>query len=123
MDIFSKKTNYDFMGKGKIAIVFSLLLIIGAFYVWFRKGDSKFGTDYVGGFEFVLKLDQSIDENANVKIREAFQKNGFEKVVVQSYKAGSGQYAVRLPRDAGGKELSTQNENKPLLMAFPCILQ
>ena len=112
MEIFSKKTNYDFMGKGKIAIVFSLLLIIGTIYVWFQQGETKYGTDYVGGFEFVLQLDESIDDNANVKIREAFQKNGFDKVVVQSYKAGSGQYAVRLPRDVAGEEFDTQNENK-----------
>lgn len=112
MKIFAEKTNFDFMGKSKIAITLSTLLILATIYIWFARGDSKYGTDYIGGFEFVIELDQSVDSDATVKLREAFQEGGFSDVVVQSYQMGSGKYAIRLPGDVAKVDTTEVKDSK-----------
>jgi len=108
MKMSQKKTNFNFMGLGKYAIFFSLALIVMTAIVWVEKGVTKYGTDYMGGFEFVLALDPSVDQNANIKLRETLENADFNDIVVQSYEVGSGKYAVRLP---GNEALEGKNEN------------
>ena len=115
MKMSPKKTNYNFMGMGKYAIIFSSLLIVLTVFVWIQRGTTKYGTDYSGGFEFVVQLDKSVDTDGNVKLRKAFEEKGFENVVVQSYDVGGGKYAVRLPGDAAQLATNANSEDNKYL--------
>lgn len=86
-------TKIDFLGKRHIAIFFSLCLVALAFYKWVSMGESKYGVDYRGGTEMVVRIKEAIDPQV---LRDALQKGGIENAVVQSFEIGSHEYSIRL---------------------------
>ena len=81
MQIFKKATHFDFMGKRKLAIVFSLLLIaisIGSLAV---RG-LNFGLDFTGGTLIEVGYAQPVDLQ---QVRSALDKAGFSDAVVQHF--------------------------------------
>jgi preprotein translocase subunit SecF len=81
MQIFKKAPHFDFMGKRKFAIVFSLLLIavsIGSLAV---RG-LNFGLDFTGGTLIEVGYAQPVDLQ---QVRGALDKAGFGDAVVQHF--------------------------------------
>jgi preprotein translocase subunit SecF len=96
MQIFKKATNFDFMGKRKLAIVFSLLLIaisIGSLAV---RG-LNFGLDFTGGTLIEVGYAQPVDLQ---EVRGALDKAGFSDAVVQHFGTAK-DVLVRLAPRAG----------------------
>lgn len=107
MELIRTDINIDFLGKAKYAITFSVLTTIASFYIWFAKGEAKYGTDYVGGHEIVVEVKEGDSE----KIRTALAKGGFEEAIVQSFEADSGQYSVRIGGSEDSKIVREKVEN------------
>jgi len=81
MQIFKKPTNIDFMGKRKLAIVLSFLMIaisIGSLTV---RG-LNFGLDFTGGTLIEVGYTESIDLQ---QVRSALDEAGFGDAVVQHF--------------------------------------
>ncbi len=86
-----KVISFDFIGKAKYFIVFSLAVMAFSFFQWFSRGEDKFGIDFKGGHELVV----AIDGSNTFDIEKALSDSGFESVVVQAYESGTHQYALR----------------------------
>lgn len=96
MQIFKKAPHFDFMGKRKFAIVFSLLLIavsIGSLAV---RG-LNFGLDFTGGTLIEVGYAQPVDLQ---QVRGALDKAGFGDAVVQHFGTAK-DVLVRLAPRAG----------------------
>ena len=91
-ELIPHNTNFDFMGKAKAAMFISLLCVLGSVYVWFDKGDAKYGVDYKGGHEILVKV--TAEANSET-IREALSKGGIADALVQSFEVGSQEYSIR----------------------------
>ncbi|WP_200763450.1 protein translocase subunit SecF [Nitrosophilus alvini] len=75
MEFFKTTKTFDFMGKSKVFISLSLLLIIGSYVLLFTKG-LNFGIDFAGGTIIQVKYDKA----APIKdIREAIKKSDLFK--------------------------------------------
>jgi len=95
MKIFKKTPTFDFMGKRKIALVFSALLIMASIFSLVTKG-LNFGLDFTGGTLIEVAYPQSADLN---KIRNRLTAAGFGDAVVQNF-GSSKDVLVRLaPRE------------------------
>jgi len=86
-------TKIDFIGKRRIAYLLSLVLIALSLNQWFRLGDEKYGLDYTGGLEIVVR---TTAQAGSETIRTALRERGFEDVTVQSFEPGTGEYSIRL---------------------------
>lgn len=75
----TRKFNIDFVGKFPIAVVFSLILVLGSLFLFFTKG-LNYGVDFRGGAEIQVKFSDKIDM---VKLRSQLDKN-FRSSSVQS---------------------------------------
>ncbi|MCB0338034.1 MAG: protein translocase subunit SecF [Bdellovibrionales bacterium] len=104
MQIFSKQPNFDFLGNFRIAVFFSILLIVGSFYVWFERGDQKYGVDYSGGTEVVVKFSGSTSSSDIRKALSASAEN-FGSVVVQAFEATSNEYSIRVGQSEKSAEV------------------
>ena len=71
MEIIPSDAKFDFMGKDKLAFLLSFILIAGSIYFWIARGDSRYGIDYLGGNEFVVKIEEQSDSG---KVRKALEK-------------------------------------------------
>ncbi len=68
--IISPNSNIDFMGKRKIRIGLSLLMIIGTIALFFAKG-LNYGIDFTGGAEVKVKIPTTWDTS---KLRASLEK-------------------------------------------------
>ena len=101
MKFLPSDTNIDFISKSKYALVLSVLLVAFSVYTWVDSGAAKYGVDYKGGTELVLKVEPGVTAET---IRTALSENGYPNPVVQAFEASSREYSVRV----GGKGSSEQ---------------
>jgi len=93
MELIKPGTNFDFLGKRVWCFLFSALLIAATIYVWFERGDDKYGIDFKGGNEILVRVDEAKSTDA---VREALEKGGVKDPLVQAFEAGSNEYSIRI---------------------------
>ena len=92
MQFLKEQTNFNFMGKRKIAALFSGLLIIASIASLVMQG-LNFGIDFTGGT--IIKL--AYEEEANLEnIRDILQQGGYKDALVQNF-GSIHEVLIRLP--------------------------
>jgi len=81
MHILDKGTNIDFMGKRKLAMGFSLTLILISLVLLFTRGLS-FGIDFTGGTLIEVAYPDAVELGG---IRDVLQEAGFSDIQVQHF--------------------------------------
>ena len=99
--LFTPKKTINFLAYSKFAIICSILLFIASITVWCLKGDNKYGIDYKGGYEIIVKFNDNTVTSQNV--RDAVTKAGFEDAVIQAFD-DSDEFLLRL---GGEKDTET----------------
>ena len=81
MQIMKENTHFNFMGKRKIAAVFSILLVLTSLGSLFTQG-LNLGIDFTGGtiIELAYQEDAKLDE-----IRTTLKEGGFNDAAVQNF--------------------------------------
>ena len=91
--IFTPKKTINFLSHSKVAAVFSTLLLIVSLAVWVVKKDDKYGIDYKGGYEIIVKFNG--DDVNGQDIRNSLSKIGFDEAIVQAFN-NSNEFVLRL---------------------------
>jgi len=92
MQFLNKKTNFNFMGKRKIAAFFSAILLLTSIGSLVMQG-LNFGIDFTGGTMIELAYEETADLNA---IRSTLEKNGYDDAIVQNF-GSVHEVLIRLP--------------------------
>ena len=85
MQLFKNVTNFDFMAKRKLAIVFSAVLILISIGSLVTKG-LNFGLDFTGGTLIELGYSHAVDLKP---VRSTLEEQGFPEAVVQHFGTAS----------------------------------
>ena len=88
-----KIPKIDFLGVFPIAVTFSLILLAGSMYLFFSKGEAKYGVDFTGGYEFLVSAASGGTADT---VRGALNEKGIEGAIVQSFEVGSNQFLIRM---------------------------
>ena len=81
-----------------IAATFSICLMSTSLFFWFSSGNSKYGIDFAGGTEVVIKFDQTIQI---ASLRKLLVDNGLSSPVVQEFNSvdlageGIGEFSIK----------------------------
>ncbi|MGC8977015.1 MAG: protein translocase subunit SecF [Candidatus Ratteibacteria bacterium] len=103
-----KNPNFDFLGKRKIAYIFScLIIIVGIFYMIIR-GEKNFGVDFIGGDLLNLEFNQKIDV---VNLRKVIGEIVEGSFTVQELGTESKNFIIRLPQKTSDSVLQKLKEN------------
>jgi len=92
------RKQIDFLGKRYIALCISALLLAFSGYLWVTKGESKYGIDFKGGTEIVVRLSES---STATELKNIVEKAGIPEVTVQSFEFGSSEYSVKVGEQLG----------------------
>jgi len=92
MQLMKEKTEFNFMGKRKIAAFFSLILFITAITSLVMQG-LNFGIDFTGGTMIELSYQETADLDT---IRSTLEKGGFHDAIVQNF-GSIHEVLIRLP--------------------------
>lgn len=69
----TNKTKINFVSKFPVAVIFSVLMLIGSVVMFFQKG-INYGVDFRGGAEIQINFEGDV----NLKqMRDSLEKNGF----------------------------------------------
>jgi preprotein translocase subunit SecF len=82
-------------------IAFSLSLIAASIFLWFHKGDEKFGIDFRGGLELTVRFKEPVDISI---VRQKVESTGLPGAVVQSF-AGNNDFSIRGAVQKSGEEI------------------
>jgi preprotein translocase subunit SecF len=81
MQLFKTETQFDFMGKRKLAVIFSALLILISIGSLATRG-LNFGLDFTGGTLIEMGYEHPVDLTA---VRATLEAKGFPEAVVQHF--------------------------------------
>src|SRR4030095_16262232 len=93
--------NINFLGKGFIACMCSLALLLAGAMAFYKRGDRNFGVDFKGGDLVTLSAPSKIDIG---QVRDALKPIGFAEASIQESAQGSKSYiTVRTPLNTSDK--------------------
>lgn len=92
-ELISHNSKIDFMGKRFLCIFVSLMCVASSLYLFVTKGDSKYGTDFSGGHEFLVTFTGDLDSE---KIRSGLAAQNLGDVRVQAFQGAAKEYSIRL---------------------------
>ena len=92
MEFFKREKIYDFMGKSKLFISISLLLIVGSYILLFTKG-LNFGIDFTGGTIVQVKYDKKVDIKV---VRDALKRSEVFKDASVTYFGSDEEIIIRV---------------------------
>ena len=93
--------NINFLGKGFIACMCSLALLLAAAFAFYERGNRNFGVDFRGGDLITLSAPGKIDIG---QVRDALKPIGFADASIQeSTQVGKSYITVRTPLNTSDK--------------------
>jgi preprotein translocase SecF subunit len=104
----AKDYNYDFLGKRFYFVALSFVLMGVSLIAWFATGDEKFGVDFRGGSEVVVRYTQDVQIDL---VREEFRSGGFPEVIVQNFGGNSREFSIRLASKESGESSKKVSED------------
>ena len=105
MQLFKKDTNFEFMGRRKMALMFSVALLVISIVSVAVRG-LEFGIDFTGGTLIEIGYPESIDLKV---VRASLDTGGFKGAIVQLFGTSKDVLIRIAPRDeVSDADLSTE---------------
>lgn len=92
-EIISTNSKIDFMGKRYVCMFLSIIAFAASVFVFVQQGQAKYGTDFLGGHEFLVSFNGDFDSE---KIRAGLAAQQLEGVRVQAFQGAKNEYSIRL---------------------------
>ena len=105
MELFNPKSNIDFMGKRKLATVFSIVLIVISIASLLKQG-LNFGIDFTGGTLVEVGYPAAVDLDS---IRNTLANSPYSDAVVQFFGSAS-DVLIRIAPQEGQNTAAISNE-------------
>src|SRR5437762_3514436 len=103
--------NINFLGKGFIACMCSLALLLAGSMAFYKRGDRNFGVDFKGGDLVTLSAPSKIDIG---QVRDALKPIGFADASIQESAQGGKSYiTVRTPLNTSDKVAKQITQSMP----------
>jgi preprotein translocase subunit SecF len=92
-ELISTKAKIDFMSKRFVCMLLSLVAFAASVYIFVQTGNEKYGTDFLGGPEFLVSFNGDFDSE---KIRNGLAAQNIEGARVQAFQGAKNEYSIRL---------------------------
>jgi preprotein translocase subunit SecF len=94
MEFIKPGINIDFIGKRKIAFVFSAMMVLATVFLLIWRGGPNYGVDFSGGVLVQIQLDQ---KRTPAEIRKALKPVQLEDSIIQEFgEEGQFEYLIRI---------------------------
>ena len=103
MQFIKHDINIDFVGKRKLAMIFSAVVILLGLASLVVNGGPNYGIDFVGGTLVQVKF---VEDTDAAKIKDSLASMDLGSVVVQSFGDDANEFLIRVQDTGKGKELS-----------------
>ena len=111
MELLPRDLNIDFLKLFRFIFPLTIILTVLAFWVWFDRGEAKWGLDFTGGYELTVRVPKEIKSD---DIRQAMTDAHIPETTVQSFEIGSSEYSIRLSEEGANTEAVKQQVQNAL---------
>lgn len=115
MEIVNPDINFDFVGKRKLAMIFSWVLILAGIVSLVVKGGASYGIDFAGGTVVQVKFEKS---TSAADIKDALASVDLGAVVVQQFGDESDEFLIRAQNTSAELEGLSQKVKGALEKAY-----
>lgn len=116
MELIKPGTNFDFVGKRKIAYVVSLVLLAIAIVSLAVHGGPRYGIDFSGGHLIQVKFSKDV---TIPQLRDALSTIGLNDATVQDFSGGAeNEYIIRVIKTDMDNTVLAQKVEEALTAAF-----
>ena len=113
MELLKQQTKIDFLGRRKIALTISAIVILACFISFFTRG-LNLGIDFTGGTLVEVGYDKAVEVES---VRSALQSNGFGDAIVQHFGTPR-DVMVRLPASFSRQDVSAAEISSNVMQAL-----
>ncbi|MEN9846306.1 MAG: hypothetical protein RIS36_1453 [Pseudomonadota bacterium] len=92
-ELISTNATIDFMSKRFVCMLLSLVAFAASIYIFVHIGNEKYGTDFLGGHEYLVSFNGDFDSE---KIRGGLAAQNLEGARVQAFQGAKNEYSIRL---------------------------
>ena len=100
MELIRPDTRFDFIGKKKITIWISAVVILISFGSIFLHGGLRYGVDFAGGILLQIKFSKAMDIS---EVRNALEAMGSKDAMVQKF-GEENEFLIRVEKASGDLE-------------------
>jgi preprotein translocase subunit SecF len=100
MELIRPDTRFDFVGKKKITIWISAVVILISFGSIFLHGGLRYGVDFAGGILLQIKFSKAMDIS---EVRNALEAMGSKDAMVQKF-GEENEFLIRVEKASGDLE-------------------
>ena len=98
MEIVRPQTNIDFVGKNRIAVIVSLVVIGAGLLSLLLRGGPEYGVDFAGGTLVQVRF---VEPTHAGDIKDALAGLGVKSITVQQFGDGESEFLIRTPETGG----------------------
>lgn len=113
IELVKPGVNLDFVGKIKLAVIFSSLLIIISIGAIAFRGGLNLGIDFAGGSIIQIKFTENITAD---QIRAALKSTTLENSLIQKF--GENEFLIRTSESFSDQTILASNVEQPLTATF-----
>lgn len=108
MQLIKPDINIDFVGKRKLAVILSVLLLLIGMGSLVIQGGPNYGIDFVGGTLVQVQVDAAVGADAT-SIKDALKDMNLGGLVVQGFGDETGEFMIRAQESSSElKDVATQ---------------
>jgi preprotein translocase subunit SecF len=114
MELIRPDTRFDFIGKKKITIWISAVVILISFGSIFLHGGLRYGVDFAGGILLQIKFSKAMDIS---EVRNALEAMGSKDAMVQKF-GEENEFLIRVEKASGDLEETSKKIQTSLQSRF-----
>jgi len=92
-ELISTNAKINFMSKRFVCMLLSVVAFAASVYIFVQTANEKYGTDFLGGHEFLVSFNGEFDSE---KIRSGLAAQNIEGARVQGFQGAKNEYSIRL---------------------------
>jgi len=100
MELIRPDTRFDFLGKRKITVFISAVVILLSLGSIFFHGGLRYGVDFAGGILLQIKFSKAVNIS---EVRKALEVIGSKDAMVQKF-GGENEFLIRIEKSSGDLE-------------------
>jgi preprotein translocase subunit SecF len=114
MELIRADTHIDFIGKRKVALIISSIVILISLGSIVLHGGLNYGVDFAGGILLQIRFSKSVDIS---QVRSGLETIGQKDVSVQNF-GGGNEFLIRIEKSAGDLETISKSIQISLRQQF-----
>jgi len=115
VEVIKRELSIEWLNYRGVLVAISLILTGLSVWLWVAKGDAKYGVDFRGGYEYIVRFSKPAPIE---KVREVLTSEGIRDALVQNFEGGESEFSIRFHAEEGADAEASNKATKAVKTAL-----